>query len=79
MEHIENPMVLTDPEPERYPICPLCDEECETLFVADDGEVIGCENCVNQRDSWEVMAEQEQAEKDYWGDRKYDEWKDSGL
>ena len=76
MEQIENPMVLSDPEPERYPECPLCDEECETLFISDENEVLGCEHCVNTKDSWEWMADQEQAEKSYWDDRKYQEWKE---
>ncbi len=36
------------PEPKvesSTPRCPVCGDECEKYFV-QDGEIIGCENCV---------------------------------
>lgn len=54
---IENPMVLADPEPERYPECPLCENECEKIYLSDEGEVLGCEHCVSENDSREWLAE----------------------
>lgn len=32
--------------------CPVCGEAAETFFVID-GEVIGCENCVDRVDAYE--------------------------
>lgn len=29
-----------------YPRCPICGEECETLYEDRDGTVFGCDNCV---------------------------------
>ena len=42
-------------EPLQY-YCPICGEEVhETVFVDLDGDVVGCENCVERKDVWEVM------------------------
>lgn len=42
------------PEPRYY--CPICDEEVyETVFVNNDGEVIGCENCAEIKEPYEVL------------------------
>lgn len=34
-------------------ICPVCGEECEWIYK-QDGDVIGCDNCVDQisSDTW---------------------------
>lgn len=41
-------------EPHYY--CPLCNREvCETVFVNDAGEVIGCENCAEIKEPHEVL------------------------
>lgn len=35
------------PPPEReYPRCPVCGEEAEWLFVNDNREVVGCDQCL---------------------------------
>lgn len=77
---IENPMIAEMDrhlnERENYPICPLCETDCETIYIADDGEIVGCENCVSKKDSWEWAADlkkAEQDEKEYWQERKYEE------
>ena len=41
-------------EPE-HPICPACGSECDTIYVDNCGDYIGCENCVTTKDAWEVM------------------------
>lgn len=40
-------------EPE-YPICPICAEECDTLYANRSGEVFACNNCVSTKDAWEA-------------------------
>ena len=37
--------------PYRQPVCPVCGEECETLFVSQLGETVGCEHCRGYGDS----------------------------
>lgn len=44
---------LEPPEPEENPRCPCCGEECETLYRALSGAVVGCEKCVDALDAWE--------------------------
>ena len=42
--------------PETHYYCPICDEEVyENVFVNIDGEVIGCENCVETKEPYEVL------------------------
>ena len=42
------------PEPHYY--CPICGEEVyETVFVNNDGEIIGCENCAEIKEPYEVL------------------------
>ena len=44
---------LEPPEPEENPRCPCCGEECETLYRAFSGAVVGCEKRVDALDAWE--------------------------
>ena len=41
--------------------CPICGEEVfETLFVNTNGEVIGCENCAESKELYEVLEDEAQ-------------------
>ena len=43
-------------EKEYY--CPVCGEQVfETVYVSNDGDVVGCENCVNKKEPCEVLDE----------------------
>lgn len=35
------------------PTCPVCGEECEKLY-RNHGTVIGCENCIEEVDSYGI-------------------------
>ncbi len=66
---------LADPKESKYPICPLCDAECETIYHSCDGDILGCEHCVSSVDAWEWQAEEDKnAGPD--PDRLYDEYRD---
>lgn len=41
----------------RFPRCPVCCEECETLYKDQYGEVFGCNNCIETVDAWEEEDE----------------------
>ena len=46
-------------EEERKYYCPVCGEEVyETVFVANDGEIIGCENCAQIKEPHEVLGDE---------------------
>ena len=40
-------------EPE-YPRCPICGAECETIYRDKDGDIFGCDECVDTKDAWDV-------------------------
>lgn len=43
-------------QPETHYYCPICGHEVyETVFVDNDGDVIGCENCVEIKEPHEVL------------------------
>ena len=42
------------PEPPA-PTCPVCGQECEVLYKNRYGEIIGCDDCIDALDAWEVM------------------------
>lgn len=31
---------------DEYPVCPLCGEECDTMYTTACGDVLGCDCCV---------------------------------
>lgn len=55
---IENGM-LDYKEPEYRPCtCPVCSEECESIYKDRWGNICGCENCVDRHDAWEVLNDE---------------------
>lgn len=43
---------------EEYYYCPVCGEEVyETVFVSNDGDVLGCDNCAKIKEPWEMLKE----------------------
>lgn len=47
------------PPPPRY--CPVCGDECQTLFLRTH-EIVGCENCIREEDAEEYYEERGVAE-----------------
>lgn len=39
----------------EVPHCPVCGQECETLYRNRYGEIIGCDDCIDAVDAWEVL------------------------
>ena len=43
---------MLDPPDIIYPRCPICGEECETVYsLRKTAEIIGCENCISENDA----------------------------
>lgn len=36
----------------EYPYCPVCGAECETVYLNDQKEIIGCDICISAADAW---------------------------
>jgi hypothetical protein len=32
--------------------CPVCGDECDTIYMDKYGEVFGCEQCITKTDAW---------------------------
>ena len=46
-------------KPEDIYYCPVCGQEVyEVVYVSNDGEVIGCENCAQIKEPWEMMRDE---------------------
>ena len=45
--------------PEPKPVkCPVCGEECETIYMDFDRNVFGCDECILKKDAWDWMADE---------------------
>lgn len=43
-------------EDEKPIFCPICGEECESFYKLD-GDIVGCDMCVEKVDAYEEMTE----------------------
>lgn len=30
-----------------YPVCPICEQTCETIYISADNEIVGCDQCID--------------------------------
>ncbi len=50
---------LEPPIPDDYiPVCPVCGEECDTVYVDLYDDVVGCDRCINMEDAYEYLYEE---------------------
>ena len=42
----------------KWPRCPVCGQECETVYKVD-GYVVACDQCVEEQSAWEWEEENE--------------------
>lgn len=66
------------PEPDEI-LCPLCDAVADEFYISCEGELVGCDMCIDKKDAGEWLAEQKEAIESEIGDRKYREWRDDNL
>lgn len=38
---------------EQTPVCPICGRECDYVYYDRDGEIIGCDCCIERKDAFE--------------------------
>jgi hypothetical protein len=44
-----------DGRAEKFPRCPICGKEADTIYKAKDDEIFGCDRCIKTVDAWEVV------------------------
>lgn len=42
---------------DKYPICPVCGSETDTIYKDIFGQIIGCDECVSICNAWDMMTE----------------------
>lgn len=52
-----------DPPDYDVPECPVCGAECDTIYTSMNGEVLGCNECINSKDAYDYMEERKEALK----------------
>ena len=40
------------------PYCPVCGEECDTVYVDLYDDIVGCDRCMNMEDAYEYLYEE---------------------
>jgi hypothetical protein len=40
-----------------FPHCGICDSECETIYTNKAGEVVACDECIEDQDAWDYVKE----------------------
>lgn len=48
---------LEPPTPPDAPVCPVCGSETDTFYYDKYHEIVGCSECIETRDAWEVIGE----------------------
>ena len=60
MRRFDNiPELPLEPPEEKHPRCPECGEECDHYFRDVYFDIVGCENCIEKLDAWEVMSNED--------------------
>ena len=57
---------------DRTPICPVCGEECDTLYQDEEGNIKGCDQCIHEVDAWEWLQEEIEEEERIRGDYEFE-------
>lgn len=73
MEQIPDAPWIRDAElngvPDDDPVkCPICGEECDTIFEDRYGNLFGCDQCIRKRDAWEYQEEWRKEQEDWRDD-----------
>ena len=37
-----------------YPHCPVCGSECDEIYFNEDGDIVGCDECIKSKSAWFV-------------------------
>lgn len=37
------------------PECPVCKQECQTVYVTSEGFVVGCNRCIERKDAYDHL------------------------
>ena len=50
--------------PESDPVyCPICGQECDTIYFDKYGNLFACDSCLRRQDSWEWAEDEREANR----------------
>ena len=53
--------------PDDDPVeCPICGNDCDTIYLDKSGVVCGCENCMTKQDAWDWREEEKERGRPDW-------------
>ena len=55
----EGRLVPTDYGEGSWPRCPVCGTETDRLYRSEQGDIVGCEECVSHVDAWQWWEDYE--------------------
>ena len=41
----------------KYVLCPVCEEECSTIWLDGNGNACGCNHCMRRQDAFDWIAD----------------------
>lgn len=44
-----------DRREDKEPTCPICGGGCDTIYKNNEGDIVGCNDCIKSVEAWEVM------------------------
>lgn len=55
--------------PDDEPVhCPVCGEDCSTIYSDKYGNVFACDQCLCSTDAWEWAEDEREASRPDWAD-----------
>ena len=51
------------------PVCPICGEDCTTVYMDMTGEVFACNWCLKEQDAWDWQQEENERNRPDWADK----------
>lgn len=46
-----------DGDEPTFPLCPVCGEEAEDVYIDKYHEIVGCDSCVTKHDAWALLID----------------------
>ena len=63
---------INPPVMKPMPVCPVCGEECETIYTDINSEVCGCDCCIEEYDAYEYFEDEDEPDPDLAFDSQFD-------
>ena len=70
-------MGYLDPPEINYPMCPICGNECDTLYFDMNDQICGCDCCISSQNAFEYEEDRREAAMEAEAERRVDMFMES--